>query len=99
MKQVRLLSRARAELLKLLSRLLHLKLLLHRPALSLYCSSKSNNRPSLERLSGLNRFSSPYPADSAVVCVEAACGLIDVVDRAVADNSAGAWWYCVFCKL
>lgn len=89
----------RTELLKLLSRLLHLKLLLHRPALTLYCSSKGSNGAQLQKSSGLNRFSSPYPADSAVVCVEAACGLIDVVDRAVASSSAGSWWYCVFCKL
>ncbi|KAL7930210.1 fungal-specific transcription factor domain-containing protein [Trichoderma chlorosporum] len=78
------------------ARLLHLKLLLHRPALSLYCSSKESNDSSSTKLSGLNRFSSPYLTSSAVICVEAACGLIDVVDRAVASSSAGAWWYCVF---
>ncbi|KAK0767090.1 hypothetical protein N5P37_000823 [Trichoderma harzianum] len=78
------------------ARLLHLKLLLHRPALSLYCSPKGNSGPSSEITSGLNRFPNPYPADSAVACVKAACGLIDVIDRAVASGSGGAWWYCVF---
>ncbi|KAL7912610.1 fungal-specific transcription factor domain-containing protein [Trichoderma velutinum] len=78
------------------ARILHLKLLLHRPALSLYCSSKGNNGLSPEIQSSLNRFPNPYPADSAVACVKAACGLIDVVSRAVASSSAGAWWYCVF---
>ncbi|KAL7963777.1 fungal-specific transcription factor domain-containing protein [Trichoderma compactum] len=78
------------------ARVLHLKLLLHRPASSLYCSSKGNNGPSTEILSRVNRLSSPYPADSALACVEAACELIDVVDQAVASSSAGAWWYCVF---
>ncbi|KAL6699119.1 fungal-specific transcription factor domain-containing protein [Trichoderma pleuroticola] len=78
------------------ARLLHLKLLLHRPALSLYCSSKGGNGLSPEILSSVHRFPSPYPADSAIACVEAACELIDVVDQAVASSSAGAWWYCVF---
>ncbi|KAL5083239.1 hypothetical protein Trisim1_001857 [Trichoderma cf. simile WF8] len=78
------------------ARILHLKLLLHRPALSLYCSPKGNSGPSSEITSGLNRFPNPYPADSAVACVKAACGLIDVIHRAVASGSASAWWYCVF---
>lgn len=89
----------RAERLKQSSRVLHLKLLLHRPALSLYCSAKGNSGLSSKILSSANRFLSPYPTDSAVACVEAACELIDVVDRAVASSSAGAWWYFVFCKL
>ncbi|KAL7783680.1 fungal-specific transcription factor domain-containing protein [Trichoderma afarasin] len=78
------------------ARILHLKLLLHRPALSLYCSPKDNSGLSSEITSGLNRFPNPYPADSAVACVKAACGLIDVIHRAVASGSASAWWYCVF---
>lgn len=78
------------------ARVLHLKLLLHRPALSLYCSAKGNSGLSSKILSSANRFLSPYPTDSAVACVEAACELIDVVDRAVASSSAGAWWYFVF---
>ncbi|QYT01574.1 Zn(2)-C6 fungal-type domain-containing protein [Trichoderma simmonsii] len=78
------------------ARILHLKLLLHRPALSLYCSPKGSSDPSSEITSGLNRFPNPYPADSAVACVKAACGLIDVIHRAVVNGSASAWWYCVF---
>ncbi|KKP05136.1 hypothetical protein THAR02_02731 [Trichoderma harzianum] len=64
--------------------------------LSLYCSLKDNSGPSSGITYGLNRFPNPYPADSAVACVKAACGLIDVIHRAVATGSASAWWYCVF---
>ncbi|XHG08743.1 hypothetical protein AWENTII_011836 [Aspergillus wentii] len=70
------------------ARFLHLKLLLYRPTFSLFCS-----RDKTETTSDLPRI---HQKNCAVLCVQAACNLIESLERATAVDSTGVWWYGVF---
>ncbi|PSN61455.1 hypothetical protein BS50DRAFT_562355 [Corynespora cassiicola Philippines] len=75
------------------ARYLHLKILLHRPSFTHYCSSARqppNPRTTHQRLA------SSLHTECAFICAETACQLIHSLTAAAQIDSTGAWWYSVF---
>lgn len=78
----------------IISRYLHLKLLVYRPTLSAYCSAAMSTFGNAQP----DSWSIIYQQNAALRCVQAACDLIHSLSKATTEDSTGAWWYGVFCS-
>ncbi|KAL4801266.1 fungal-specific transcription factor domain-containing protein [Aspergillus unguis] len=74
------------------ARFLHLRLLLYRPAFSVYCSSLSTR----QNTDGPRRWSTICRENCAANCVQAACDLVESIFTSTTQDATGAWWYRVF---
>ncbi|KAM0721308.1 hypothetical protein Q7P37_003596 [Cladosporium fusiforme] len=86
------------------SRVLHMRVLLHRPCFTKFCSLsrsqskmlQSNRDAEGQEITLRDSLQDSMVEQCALVCVKTACELAMSLKRATIDGATGAWWYAVF---
>ncbi|KAH7310824.1 fungal-specific transcription factor domain-containing protein [Stachybotrys elegans] len=79
------------------ARFLHLRLMLHRPSFTAYCSSARQAALRGEASQRTPNLTAALHAECAKSCVQAAHDLVKSQENAILNNVAGAWWFSLFC--
>ncbi|KAI0151399.1 fungal-specific transcription factor domain-containing protein [Pestalotiopsis sp. NC0098] len=87
------------------ARILHLRILVHRPSLSAYCADAPPRSRTMHSPTDDSMRSTPAPTHGfvrsmrlpcAIACVQATCDLIRLMEKAITEDSTGAWWFSLF---